>query len=515
MNIAQLLVEAAERTPTAPAVRAGAHVWHTYTALAERAARLAGFLVEQGVRRGDRVAMFMTNHVAFLEVLYGILHVGAVAVPVNAKLHERELAFILEEAGANLCFVNADTASTAERAAAQSSLSGLAPLKFMDVDTQSYAAAVRSDPVALCPRDADDLAWLFFTSGTTGRPKGAMLTHRNLLLMTVSYLTEVDAVAANDCILHAAPLSHGSGMYNFAHVAVGAAQVIPDSHGFDPAEIGTLLGSLRGVSMFAAPTMVQRLVAGLADDGTGLPGLKLIVYGGGPMLVDQALRAINRFGPRLAQIYGQGECPMTITRLQRERHLDSGEPEVHRRRLASVGTPFHLVEVAIGCTDDLAVRLPSGQSGEILVRSPLVMAGYWSREAAGAGAPIGDWLATGDVGYFDAEGYLHLSDRSKDVIISGGTNIYSREIEDVLVGHPGVLEGAVIGRPNEEWGEEVVAVVGHGSGLPPTTGELDALCRASIAQFKRPRHYAFMPELPKNAYGKIEKTLLKAAMRSS
>lgn len=514
MNIARLLVEAAGRTPAAAAVRAGARAWCSYGVLAERAARLAGYLAGRGVCPGDRVAMFMTNHVAFLEVLYGILHAGAVAVPVNAKLHGRELAFILEEAGARLCFVNADTATTASQAVAGLVLPGGGAPRLIDVDTPEHAAALRSEPLPLQPRDGDALAWLFFTSGTTGQPKGAMLTHRNLLLMSSSYLTEVDTVAASDCLLHAAPLSHGSGMYNFAHVARGAAQVIPDSRGFDAAEIGSLLGSLRGVSLFAAPTMVQRMVAGVPDDGADLPGLKLIVYGGGPMLVDQALRALDRFGPRLAQIYGQGECPMTITRLQRELHVGGADEEAYRRRLASVGTPFHLVDVAIGDAADPAVRLPPGEPGEILVRSPLVMAGYWSRETATAQAPAGEWLATGDVGFFDEEGYLHLSDRSKDVIISGGTNIYSREIEDALVSHPGVLEVAVVGRPNEEWGEEVVAVVGHGAAPPPAAAALDEHCGARIARFKRPRHYVFMPELPKNAYGKIEKKSLKTALRS-
>jgi long-chain acyl-CoA synthetase len=500
MNVARLLVESAAAMPAAVAICDGADALMDYRTFALRVARLAGYLGANGIRPGDRVALFMTNEPAYLEALYSVLHRGAIAVPVNARLHERELAYILEASGARLCFCNADCATTAARAA------GLVPVppRLVETGSPGWHAAQGVAPLPLVHRDGDDVAWLFFTSGTTGRPKGAMLTHRNILLMSSSYLTEVDVVGPGDAILHAAPLSHGSGMYSFAHVARAAAQLLPQSRGFDTAEIAAIAARRSGISMFAAPTMLHRMLRALPDDDA-LSGFKLIVYGGGPMLVEQSLAAIDRLGPRLAQIYGQGECPMTITRLPRALHRRGGDEAVLRRRLASVGTPFNLVDVRIG--DPRAPGAP-GEAGEILVKSPIVMRGYWHQDDAPTSGDDG-WLRTGDVGYFDDEGLLHLSDRSKDVIISGGSNIYSRELEDVLVRHPGVHEVAIIGRPSEDWGEEVVAVVGCGAGEPPPVAELDALCASELARFKRPRHYVFLPELPKNAYGKIEKRLLR------
>lgn len=344
MNVARLMTEACLSAPDATAVAVGAQPLHRYRDLAERVARLAGFLASQKVGVGDRVGIAMTNHPAYVEALYAIFHAGAVAVPVNAKLHERELAFILDEAAVDLCIVNGDTESVAGRAIERT----VRRVRLVSVDSVEYGDACRAEAMGLVPRDGDDLAWLFFTSGTTGRPKGAMLTHRNLLLMTASYLTEVDEVGAGDAILHAAPMSHGSGMYNFAHVARGAAQVFPESRGFDVAEIAHIMQLRRGISMFAAPTMVRRLLSHPSEGPEAFPGLKLIVYGGGPMLVEQVLNALTRLGPRFAQIYGQGECPMTISRLPRALHERNTDDASYRRRLGSVGVPFNLVDVRIG-----------------------------------------------------------------------------------------------------------------------------------------------------------------------
>ena len=502
MNIARLLDEAADRAPEATALFHGAQSALDYRTLAMRVARLCGYLQGRGVAHGDRVAIFMSNHLAYIEVLYAVFRAGAIAVPVNAKLHERELAFILEESGARLLVTDRQAESCAGHAAARLHRS----VELLNVDTATYAGALRSTAAAMVDCGGDDVAWLFFTSGTTGQPKGAMLTHLNLLLMTSSYLTEVHAVSAEDRLLHAAPMSHGSGMYNFAQIARAGAQIVPESRGFDASEILEICARLDRVSMFAAPTMVHRLLRELpaADSAQGLD---LIVYGGGPMLLSQIQAALSLLGPRFAQIYGQGECPMTITRLPRHSHIKTCDEAAHLRRLSSVGTPFHAADVRIG---DASRPLGVDEAGEILVKSPIVMRGYWRREGPDASPGEPQWLKTGDVGYFDREGFLHLSDRSKDVIISGGTNIYSREVEDVLIAHHAVEEVAVVGMPNAEWGEEVVAIIGHGSKNAPTPGDLDAWCATLIARFKRPRFYLFLKELPKNAYGKIEKNTLKA-----
>jgi long-chain acyl-CoA synthetase len=316
-----------------------------------------------------------------------------------------------------------------------------------------------------------------------------------------AYAAEVDPVASGDAILHAAPMSHGSGLYIPAHVARLGVNVVPESGGFEPAEIFRLFGRWPRASMFAAPTMIKRLVD--AREDCDPKNIRTIVWGGAPMYVEDALRALDRFGPRLAQIYGQGESPMTITVLAKEDIAERDHPR-WQARLASAGRPFACLEVMVADAADRA--LPAGEAGEILCRGDVVMPGYWENPDASAAALCNGWLHTGDVGAFDADGYLTLKDRSKDVIISGGSNIYPREVEEVLLRHARVREVSVIGRPDREWGEVVVAYV---VGDAPA-GELDALCLDAIARFKRPKDYVFIDALPKNNYGKILKTELRA-----
>jgi long-chain acyl-CoA synthetase len=496
MNIASWLARAGLSHPGLPAVGQGSRVTQSYGQLAERAARLAGALRALGLAPGDRVAIIARNCVEYLETIYGIWHGGFAAVPANAKLHGRELGYILEHSGARICF--ATPGLDAEVAPhAPPSLE-----RLIVIGSESYRALFARDAVAVTRRDGNDLAWLFYTSGTTGRPKGAMLTHRVLAQASFAYLAEVDAAAPGDSILHAAPMSHGSGLYMMAHVGRLGINVVPDSGGFEPDEIFCLFGTWPRISMFAAPTMVKRLV----DFGGGADpaNLRTIVWGGAPMYVEDALKALDRFGPRLAQIYGQGESPMTITTLSREDIADRAHPR-WLERLGSAGRPYACLDVMVADAQDRA--LPVGETGEIICRGDVVMPGYWRNDEATAQTLRGGFLHTGDVGVFDAEGYLTLKDRSKDMIISGGSNIYPREIEEVLLRHPAVAECSVVGRAHPEWGEEVVAFVV--SRAPVGVRELDALCLDHIARFKRPRHYRFVESLPKNNYGKVLKTELR------
>ena len=349
----------------------------------------------------------------------------------------------------------------------------------------------------------DSPAWLFYTSGTTGNPKGAVLSHGNLLTMTSCYFTGVDQIAAGDAIVHAAPMSHGSGLYMLPHIAHAAVNVIPESGGFQADELIALLRHYPGASLFAAPTMVKRLVSSVTQ-AADVDNLKTLVYGGGPMYLADLDRAHEVLGFRLAQIYGQGESPMTITSLDKAQHGDTGHPR-YRERLASVGVAQAGVELAV--VDSHGRRLPSGEAGEVLVRGPSVMLGYWRNEAATHEALRDGWLHTGDVGRLDADGFLTLVDRSKDMIISGGSNIYPREVEEVLLRHPAVTEVAVVGCVDEEWGERVVAFV-VADPVPPEA-ELDQHCLRHMARFKRPRRYVWRDSLPKNHYGKVLKRELR------
>jgi long-chain acyl-CoA synthetase len=496
MNLALWLARAGKEHPSRVAIGQGDRILHDYATLAARTARLAGALRDLcGLRAGDRVAIVAKNCPEYVEALYASWHAGLAAVPANARLHGAELSYILEQSGARVCFASAEI----EADIAAHAPPGLE--RLIVLGSTEYRRLLHSDAIAPARREADDLAWLFYTSGTTGRPKGAMLTHRNLAVMSEAYHSEVDRVLPGDAILHAAPMSHGSGLYLMAHVMHGGINVIPESGGFEPEEIFALLARWPRASMFAAPTMIKRLVDHPGD--CPLDNIRTFVWGGAPMYVEDALRAFDRFGPRLAQIYGQGESPMTITRLTRA-DIAAREHPRWRARLASAGQPFGCIEVRVAGTDDRP--LPAGEAGEILCRGATVMGGYWRNEEASAHTLRGGFLHTGDIGAFDEDGYLTLKDRSKDLIISGGSNIYPREVEEVLLRHNGVREVSVIGRPDREWGEVVVAyVVGEAS-----PADLDALCLSSIARFKRPKDYVFVDALPKNNYGKILKTELRA-----
>jgi long-chain acyl-CoA synthetase len=495
MNPALLLDRAARLYPDRPALAIGTRVVASYAGFAERVARLAGGLSRR-LAPGERVGLVMKNCPEYAVAMLASWHAGLVAVPINAKLHPKELEYILGHSGCRLCFATTDL---------YPALAGLAAPTLDDAVAVGSAAwdALFAAPIVAAPRAADDAAWLFYTSGTTGRPKGVTLTTRNLMAALLNYFADVDAVAPGDAIIHAAPMSHGSGFYMLPHVAHGGLNVTPESGGFEPAEVFELLRAHRGVTMFAAPTMVKRLVD--HRDSGAVPGLKTIVYGGGPMYVADCQAARARFGNVLVQIYGQGESPMTISCLPRADHADTAHPR-HLDRLASVGPAFTGVEIRVAGADDQP--LPPGEVGEVLVRGDTVMAGYWDNPAATAETLRGGWLHTGDVGSLDADGYLTLKDRSKDVIISGGSNIYPREVEEVLLRHPAVSEVSVVGQADAEWGEIVVAFVVP-RGAPPDTAELDALCLDNIARFKRPKRYVMLDALPKNNTGKVLKTALR------
>ena len=499
MNLATLLIRSATEHGERPAVAVGGNVVASHAGLADRVARLAaGMSGRLGLAPGDRVALAMKNCAEFCEVLFAAWHAGLAAVPMNAKLHPREFATILDDSGARACFVSAGLSDA---------IAGAGALEHVvTAGGKAYAALFANDAVAMAAVAPDDLAWLFYTSGTTGRPKGAMLTHRNLLAMTLNYLADVDTIGAGDCIIHAAPMSHGSGLYMLPHMARGACQIVPESGGFEPDEIFALLRIHAGVTMFCAPTMVTRLVNAPGLAAAELGNLKTIVYGGGPMYVEDCQTALAALGPRLVQIYGQGESPMTITTVSRAVHRDRHHPR-HGERLASVGVPFTGVDVRIVDGEDAV--LPPGEVGEVVVRGDTVMAGYWRNPDATAETLRGGWLHTGDLGSMDGDGFVTLKDRSKDVIISGGANIYPREVEEVLLRHADVREVSVVGRPDDEWGEAVVAFVVPRPGATPAASAFDDLCLANIARFKRPREYRFVEALPKNNYGKVLKTELR------
>ena len=511
MNVAIWLQRTAQLYPESPAVYSGDRLTATYSALAEQVRRLAGGLTEElKLQPGDRVAVYMPNNPDYLTLLYAVWHAGGAVVPINYKLHPKEAAFILANAGAKAAFVASDATALDLQAALGDPADGPA---IIDLESDRFRDLQDAQPIPEpVARGRDDLAWLFYTSGTTGQPKGVMITHGNIHAMTFSYFVDVDEVRAEDVALYAAPMSHGAGLYNFMHVLRGAAHSVPESGGFDPAEILELGRSLKSVHMFAAPTMVRRLVDRAKAEGSDGDGIRTVVYGGGPMYVADIEDAVAAMGPRFVQIYGQGECPMTITALPREMVADRSHPR-WRERLGSVGFAQSCVEVSIVRDDGTACA--ADEDGEIAVRGAAVMAGYWRNGGATEKSLRDGWLWTGDVGRMDADGFVTLTDRSKDVIISGGTNIYPREVEEVLLQLQDVAEVSVIGSPDPEWGEVIVAFVVRRDGAQVSEADLDTHCLANMARFKRPKTYVFIDALPKNAYGKVLKTDLRQRLATN
>jgi long-chain acyl-CoA synthetase len=509
MNLATWVERNGRRLAEQPAIADGERVHATWRQFADRAAAIAASLRGTlGMQPGDRIAIVMANRPEYLEAMFGAWHAGIVAVPVNSRLHRDEIAYILDNSGAAVAIT--DEAHAADVESLAGTVESLRHVVVAPSERWDRLAAATTS--TLVPRRPDDPAWLFYTSGTTGRPKGATLTNRNLLTMSLSYFADIDPVSPLDSVLHAAPLSHGSGLYGLPHVARGAVSVVPHSGGVDGAEIAALLAQWRGMSFFAAPTMVKRLAGDPEIASADLSNLKTIIYGGAPMYLADLEDALAAFGPRLAQIYGQGETPMTITALSKADHADRSHP-AWRERMESVGAARTDVEVLVVDGDDRA--LPVGEIGEIIVRGDVVMSGYWHQPEASAETLRGGWLHTGDMGSFDEAGYLTLRDRSKDLIISGGMNIYPREVEEALLRHQAVRAVSVVGRPDPEWGEAVVAfVVADDPAAPPSTELLDQLCLDSIARYKRPKEYRFVDSLPTNNYGKVVKRELRERLQS-
>lgn len=503
MHLSRLFQRSAQMFAERPALARGTSAAQSYGELASRVGHFAAYLGgELGLACGDRVCLAMKNSAEYVEAMLAIWQAGLCAVPVNSKLHPAEVQFILQDSDARLCLC--DSESLAQLRAAGDASSAVA---WLDVQAASWQAVRQRDGMCaepMQPGSDEDLAWLFYTSGTTGRPKGVMLTHANLVAMALNFHADVLAIGPEDAIVHVAPLSHGSGLYGIAYWMHGGLQVVPESGGFDEAELASLLCHYRHASLFAAPTIITRMVRHFNGQPSELPGLRCIFAGGAPFYAQDIKAAISCLGPRVAQMYGQGETPMTISALPAA-HLAQAVARDDMAMLSSVGYPQTTVDVEILGED--GTRLPAGQAGEIVVRSPTVMKGYWRNPQATERTIRDGGLWTGDIGLVGDRGLLHLKDRSKDVIISGGSNIYPREVEDALLAHPGVLEAAVIGVPDAEWGESVVAIVVAQAGVSEQA--LDAACLTSIARFKRPKRYEFVENLPKNPTGKVIKSELR------
>lgn len=499
MNLGTLLATTATRRPRRTALRFGEHHL-TYAELDERVDALAAGLSGLGLVAGDRVVLWLRNCPEFVESLFACWKLGLVAVPVNARLLATDVAFHAADSGAAAVIHSPDFAAGAALVDVGHRIgtgdSG-------EVSYDDLVARHRDAPDQTRPVADDAPAWLFYTSGTTGRPKGAVLTHGNLTFVAVSWCADLHCLQPEDVVLHCAPLSHGAGFHALAAVARGAENVVLARS--DPPVVLEAIARHRVTATWMVPTQI-RLLLDSADLATAdLASLASVVYGGSPMYRSDLVEALERIGPVFCQLYAQGESPMTVTYLRREEHRPGrADADV----LSSAGVARTGMEVRIADSADAAV--PVGEPGEIQVRGPAVMAGYWGRPDDSAEALRGGWLHTGDVGRADERGYVYVLDRIKDLIISGGSNVYAREVEDVLLRHPRVQDAAVFGAPDRLWGEAVTAVVVGAAG-PGALDEDDlrAFCREHLADYMRPKRLHVADQLPRNPYGKVLKRALR------
>ena len=498
-NLALLLDAPARALADRPAVVSGDYTARTWAGLAEAVARRAGALsAHHGIRPGDPVAIVAANCPQYLEMLLAVWHAGAVAVPVSSRLHPREANALLENCAARLCVATPDIAEA------------LAPLlapatRLLVLGEPDERAMARAEPVEAVRRNALDTAWIFYTSGTTGEAKGAQLSHGNLLAMSAAYYADVAEVGPGDAFVHVAALSHASGLFALPFLARGAVQVLPPSGGFDAAELLELVGARQRSSFFVPPVLLRRLAEAVERaPAAPVDRLRTVLVGAAPVRADDLRRGITALGPRVWNGYGQGESPCTITAMSAAATAAAfDDPE----RLVSVGMARWATRVRVVDREDRA--LPAGEVGEVVVDGPTVMSGYLGRPEATAEALRGGWLHTGDLGWFDETGHLVLVDRVKDVVITGGYNVYPREVEDVLLSDPAVAEAAVVGVRDTEWGERLVAFVVPGRLGAPDPAALDARCLSAIARHKRPKQYVVVDALPRNAAGKVLKTALR------
>jgi acyl-CoA synthetase (AMP-forming)/AMP-acid ligase II len=502
MNTFAFLAKATRQRPDEPAIRHGAETL-TYSQFHDRALAIGGNLrASSGLREGDRVAFVLANSPRVLEAIYGCFAAGLIVVPINARLHPKEIAYIVEDSGAKVLIHgpeysagilehHGDFAGLSSRVCTEEA-DGAAPFSTLLDPAHALARYVEAEP--------EDPCWLFYTSGTTGRPKGATWTHRVVRVMLMNYLADVHNIQPGEVVLHAAPMSHGSGIVALPAVARGACQIILDTGSFSPAVLYRAIERHRVSHIaFLAPTQIVRMLDEFVPGEYDLSSLKAICYGGAPIYLEHLRKAIETFGPVFAQIFGQGEAPITITGLSPAAHaalLADGDP-----RLGSAGTVRTDVEAR--AVDEHGNELPPGEAGEIVVRGDVVMQGYWNNPEATADAIRDGWLHTGDVGTFDEHGYLYLLDRAKDMIVTGGNNVYPREVEEVIIEHPAVANVVVVGIPDPYWGEAVHAVVVPEAGVHVQAEEIIAHCARHMAGYKKPKAVDFVDELPVSGYGKV------------
>jgi len=472
----------------------------------ENSNRFANGLASLGIVKGDRVALYADNSVEYFEAIFGLFKSGIVGVGANVMLSPKEALFLINNSGSRIVVTSSRVA--AGLASMKSELPnvekyiciGESPGDMLDYG--QFIKKQRASSVNVELKE-DDLAQLFYTGGTTGVPKGAMITQRVVNNVLMNMQADLCHITPHDVVLSPGSLAHANGYYSLLSFIEGAKLLIPE--GYNPPDILSTIEKEKVTVLPGYPTTLNRLIDYPDLGKYDVSSLQRLTYGASPMPVEKLRKALDIFGFKLAQGYGQAEVLMTISYLSPEDHAYAiaERPE----RLASCGRPYLTQEVRV--VNGEGMDVPCGEMGEVISRGAVCMAGYWNNPKATADTVKDGWVYTADIGWMDEEGYIYLVDRKKDVIISGGENIYAREVEDVLNAHPSVAEAAVIGVPDEAWGETIKAVVSLKPDMTATSEEIIQHCKERLSSYKKPKSVEFLAELPKTVANKIDKKAIR------
>ena len=501
MNLSHLLTESARRAPDDIGLVWGTQAW-TWAELDARATAFARALVQDyGVQKGDRVLVQSANCNQMFEAVFGCWRAGAVWVPANYRQSPEDVAYLAQSSGAKLLLCGAEFTEHATACNLPAIAIGAAPF---GPDYDALIAPHMDQPQPVAEVSRDDPCWFFFTSGTTGRPKAAVLTHGQMAFVITNHLCDLmPATGPEDASLVVAPLSHGAGVHQLSQVAHGVKTILPMGAKFDPDELWALVAKWRVTNMFTVPTIVKLLVEHPAVDAHDHTSLRYVIYAGAPMYRADQIRALEKLGPVLVQYFGLGEVTGNITVLPpAHHHMDDATMRIGTCGFARTGMQVQI-------QDAEGREVAPNETGEIAVIGPAVFAGYFNNPEANAKSFRNGWFLTGDLGHMDAQGFVYLTGRASDMYISGGSNIYPREIEEKLLMHPAISEVAVLGVPDPVWGEVGMAVCVCQADPP---ADLLHWLSGKLARYKLPRHVVFWDELPKSAYGKITKKMIRAEL---
>ena len=509
-NLASLLLQTARRLPDHPAfIRDG--VTHTWRHFATRVQAAAAGLRAQGIAPGDRILVHARNSVDMFATVWASWLLGAVWVPTNFRLTPAEVAFLAHSSRARAhifddIFPEHAAAALAANPDAKLHITiGEGALTWEDLITQGSGQNIAPADV-----DRDHPCWFFYTSGTTGRPKAAVLTHGQMGFVVTNHLADLmPGLTELDVSLVVAPLSHGAGIHALAQVARGAASVLLATEKFDAAEAWALVEQYRVSNMFTVPTILTMLTRHPAVDRVDHASLRHVVYAGSPMYRADQILALQKLGPVIVQYFGLGEVTGNITVLPPRWHSIEDRADFP---IGSCGYPRTGLDISI--RDDAGAALAAGETGEICVRGNAVFAGYFENPEANEKAFSGGWFHTGDLGHLDARGFLYITGRASDMYISGGSNVYPKEVEEILLTYPGVVEACIVGMPHDRWGETGVAVLVTADRQPIAEERLLALFEGQLARYKWPTRFVFWDEIPKSGYGKVPKKDVKGMLEA-